>query len=119
MWYEYLSENNFIKLLYNEVPALKNLRISREGDRITVSSDMPVFPDNPPKKWVEKSDSIAFVELDFFDIQEVILRSNNNTYRANIDIEKDEAGDLIVSISGTVQAKIRAAVGIIQSVRGY
>jgi hypothetical protein len=49
----------------------------------------------------------------------VILRSNNNTFRGYIDIEKDDKGILIINISGTVEAKIKAGVGLFQSVRGY
>ncbi|SDX06338.1 Imm50 family immunity protein [Paenibacillus sp. CF384] len=124
MWYDNLSENTFIKMLYKDVPPLKNLRIeeikiSREGDRITIGFDLPVFADNPPKKWIEGGYTTVFVELDFFDIQEITLRSSNNTYRGNIDIEKDDLGFININISGTVEATIKAGSGLFQSVRGF
>ncbi|MFC6233272.1 Imm50 family immunity protein [Paenibacillus allorhizosphaerae] len=126
MWHECLSENTdtFITMLYKDVPPLRNLRIeeikfSREGNRISVGFDFPVFADNPPKKWIERGYTIVFVELDFFDIREVVLRSSNNAFRGNIDIDKDDSGILNINISGTVEVQIKAGVGLIQSVRGY
>jgi hypothetical protein len=112
-------------MIYTNVPPLKNLRIekieiSSEGDKITLGFDLPIFPDKPPKKWLERGYTTAFVEIDFFNIQEVNIKSSNNTYRGDIEIMKDVDADIyIVYIKGTVEAVIKAGVGIIQSVRGY
>ncbi|WP_041964384.1 Imm50 family immunity protein [Mesobacillus selenatarsenatis] len=125
MWYEHFTDNKFISMIYTKVPTLKNLRIekieiSREGDRLTVGFDLPFFADKPPKKWIEGRYTTTFVELDFFDIQEVSIKASSNTYRGDIDICKDEQTDLlIVNITGTVEAKIIAGSGIIQTVNGY
>lgn len=112
-------------MIYTSVPTLKNLRIekieiSREGDRVTLGFDLPFFADKPPKKWIERSYTTTFVELDFFDIQEVSIKARSNTYRGDIDISKDEQTDFfIVNITGTVEVKIIAGSGLIQSVNGY
>jgi hypothetical protein len=125
MWYEHFLENTFISMIYTNVPSLENIRIekieiSREGDRITVAFDLPIYADKPPTKWVERGYTTTFVEIDFFDIKEVDLKSNNNTYRGNIDIKTDDdTGNFIVNITGTVEAKINAGAGLIQSVSAY
>ncbi|MGJ7910126.1 Imm50 family immunity protein [Neobacillus sp. LXY-1] len=125
MWNEYFSEDKFISMMYINVPPLKNLRIekieiSSEGDKITIGFDLPFFPDKPPKKWLERGYTTTFVEIDFFDIQEVNIKSSKNTYRGDIEIKKEVETDIfIVKIQGTVEAEIKAKVGIIQSVRGY
>ncbi|MED4229377.1 Imm50 family immunity protein [Neobacillus cucumis] len=125
MWYEHFSEDKFISMMYTNVPLLKNLRIekieiSSEGDRVTLGFDLPFFPDRPPKKWLERGYTATFVEIDFFDIREVNIKSSKNTYRGDIEIKKDIETDIfIVKIHGTVEAEIKASVGIIQSVRGY
>jgi hypothetical protein len=125
VWYEHFNDNKFISMIYSNVPPLENLRIekieiSREGDRITVAFDLPIFADKPPAKWVDGGYTTTFAELDFFDIKEVVLKSKNNTYRGNIDIKKDiVTGDFIVKITGTVEAEIIAGAGLIQSIRGY
>jgi hypothetical protein len=125
MWNDYFSDDKFISMIYTNVPPLKNLRIekieiSREGNRITIGFDLPIFPDNPPKKWLERGYSTAFIELDFFDIKEVNIKSIENTYRGDIEIKKDVENDIfIVKVIGTVETLIKAGVGIIQSVKGY
>jgi hypothetical protein len=125
MWFEHLTYNKFISMIYTNVPPLKNLRIekieiSREGDRITVGFDLPFYADKPPKKWLERGYTTTFVELDFFDIHEVNIKSSSNTYRADINIIKEDEADIfIVHITGTIDAVIKASVGIIQSVSGY
>jgi predicted AlkP superfamily phosphohydrolase/phosphomutase len=125
MWNEHFSEDKFISMMYTNVPPLKNLRIekieiSSEGDKITFAFDLPFFPDKPPKKWIEKGYTTTFVEIEFFDIKEVNIKSTKNTYRGDIEIKKDVEADIfIVKIIGTVEAEIKASVGLIQSVRGY
>jgi hypothetical protein len=125
VWYEHFLDYKFITMIYSNVPSLENIRIekieiSREGDRITVAFDLPIFADIPPRKWVDRGYTTTFVEIDFFDIKEVSLKSNNNTYRGNIDIKTDiGSGDFIVKITGTVEAEIKAGAGLIQSIRGY
>jgi hypothetical protein len=125
MWNEQLSENKFISMIYTNVPPLENLRIekikiSSEGDRITLGFDLPIFPDKPPKKWLERGYKTAFIEIDFFDIKEVNIKSSENTYRGDVDIKKDSDEDIfIVNIKGTVEVLIKAGSGIIQTVSGY
>ncbi|MEH6939542.1 Imm50 family immunity protein [Bacillus sp. JJ664] len=125
IWIEHFGEEKFISMIYNNVPPLENLRIekieiTREGDRISVAFDLPIYADKPPRKWIERGYTTTYVEIDFFYIKEVSLKSNNNKYRGNIDIKKDvDIGDLIVHIGGTVEANIKAGAGLIQSVSGY
>ncbi|WHY02534.1 Imm50 family immunity protein [Neobacillus sp. DY30] len=125
MWNDYFSDDKFISMIYTNIPPLINLRIekieiSREGDRITIGFDLPTFPDKPPKKWLERGYSTAFIEIDFFDIKEVNIKSIENTYRGDIEIKKDVETDIfIVKIIGTVETLIKAGAGIIQSVKGY
>ncbi|MCO1604047.1 Imm50 family immunity protein [Desulfosporosinus nitroreducens] len=124
MWYESLEKNMFIKNMYTEIPHLANVRIAQikildEGDRISLVFDMPYFADKPPKKWVGLGCNTAIVQVDFFDIKEVMLKSIDNRYRGSIEIEKDKEGMIIVEVTGSIGAKIRAGVGMIQSIEGY
>lgn len=124
MWHKSLEKNIFITNLYTEIPQLVNVRISQiniadEGDRISLIFDMPCFGDKPPKKWVTSGYNTAVVQLDFFEIKEVMIKSNSRTYRGNIEIVKDENDTVLVSVIGSVEAKIKAGIGMIQSVEGY
>lgn len=124
MWHQYLQENRFISTLYSAVPQLNNVRISAlkildEGRRVTIQFDMPVYTEKPPQKWVDSGYNTVFVEVDLFDIREISLKSMDKNYRGDIEIKKDENGLIAISIHGSIQATIKADVGMIQSVRAY
>jgi hypothetical protein len=93
LWHEHLNNNKFISIIYTNVPSLNDVRIERiaishEGDRISLGFDMPNYSDKPPSKWEGRGYTTTFIEIDFFDIREICLRSIDNTYRGNIDIKK-------------------------------
>lgn len=124
MWHKSLEKVMFITNLYTEIPQLTNVRISQikiadEGDRVSLIFDMPYFADKPPKKWVALGYNTVIVQLDFFEIKEVMIKSNSRTYRGDIKIVKDENDTIFVNVIGSVETKIKAGIGMIQSVEGY
>lgn len=124
MWYENLDGNTFLTSMYIEVPQLINIRIAEiklfeEGDRLSISFDMPRFADRPPRKWENSGHNTVVVQLDFFDIREITINSLSKRYRGNVEIKKDKNGTIEVDITGNLEVKIKASVGNIASVRGY
>lgn len=47
------------------------------------------------------------------------MNTLSDTYRGNIDINKDEKGLLDINVTGEIRAKIKAEYGFIQSINGY
>lgn len=124
MWYEYLDDNIFLVSLYNEVPPLTDVRIAEiklfeEGDRASISFDMPRFVDRLPKKWEKLGYNTIVVQVDFFDVHAITISSSKNRYKGNVEIKRDENGSIVVDISGNLEVKLKANVGNIASVRGY
>ncbi|SFC82725.1 Immunity protein 50 [Bacillus sp. 491mf] len=124
MWYSDLEGNRFISTLYKEAPSLLDVRIvavkiEDEGKKVSINFNMPKFADNPPEKWEQLNYNTVFVQLDFFDIQELTLKSSNDKYRGDIHIELDKDGKFNINISGSVSMNLKADYGIIQSVSGY
>ncbi|MCE5285509.1 MAG: immunity 50 family protein [Pelosinus sp.] len=124
MWHESVEKNMFIKNLYTEVPQLVDVDISEikihdEGDRVSLIFDMPYFADKPPKKWASLGHNTVIVHLDFFDIREIMIKSNTNKLRGSIDLVKDIDGTVLITVTGKIEAKIKAGVGMIQSIDGY
>ncbi|UTR16387.1 immunity 50 family protein [Salipaludibacillus sp. LMS25] len=121
MWYEVLERNHFLISLYDSVPELKNVRISElnihdEGQVVAVLFDMPVYADNPPKKWNNIESNTVKVRIDFSAIQELSLTSSSLDYKGNIDIYRDESELITVKIDGTLKAHIKAESGFIQTI---
>ena len=124
MWHKVLERNQFISSLYHEVPKLINVRIvgikiTDEGRRVSLHFNMPKFADNPPAKWRKSGYNAVFVELDFFDIQELKVSYSKENLMGNIILEKNEQDKFIVRISGAVNMELVADIGIIQTVSGY
>lgn len=122
MWCELLERNKFILNLYSCIPQLINVRIVAvriEEQKVSIHFNMPNFADKPPTKWKDLGYNTVYVELDFFDIKEITLKTNTGVLKGDINIEKNEDKNLKISISGDVYLELIADVGIIQSVSGY
>lgn len=124
MWYSHLDKITFLLNLYTEVPQLLNvciekLEIREGGDRVTLLFDMPRFPDRQPEKWVAMGYNTACVELDFFEIKEILVKSITNKFNGNITITKDKDDIITVNVTGSIEVKIKAGFGMVQSVKGY
>ncbi|MCM3138649.1 Imm50 family immunity protein [Bacillus safensis] len=124
MWFEKLEENFFLKSLYKEVPNLENIRIEgihikEEGRKVTLHFDMPYYAENPPKKWGQLGYNSISLEVDIFDIHSLEIKTSSDTYRGNIEINKNDQDLIEITITGEVTATIKGDVGLIQSVNGY
>lgn len=124
MWFENFDNYIFLNKLYLEKPLLIDVRIAKieildEGDRVSLLFDMPYYADTPPEKWKVNGYNSIIVQMDFFAIRELAIKSVNNTYSGTIDICKTECDFLKVTIIGTVNIDLVAESGIIQSVEGY
>ena len=72
MWYDKLIQNNSLKQLYKDVPALTDVEINqislkRDGAEVSIIFELPVYPDNPPAKWNDCN--TVSVEISFFVIR--------------------------------------------------
>ncbi|WP_353847555.1 Imm50 family immunity protein [Clostridium sp. CMCC3677] len=123
-WYDCLDNNKFLITLYNSVPMLgevqiTKLAISDSGNRITIAFKMPFYPESPPKKWKERNYNSAMLELDFFAISMLNINANTNYYIGNIEIKRTENQLIDITISGNINVQFQAESGLIQSVEGY
>lgn len=123
MWYNNLSNNKFLLSLYNHVPNLIDVRIEelailREGDKIKLVFDMPKYVDNIPRKWLQGGYNAITVELNFWNIQNFNMYSNNLETRGNIEIV-DNSGKLRFLLDGNIHCEFIAEIGMIQKIQAY
>lgn len=124
MWYDYLDNNKFLITLYESVPQLSKVQITKfaisdSGNRVTIAFKMPIFPDFPPKKWSEKNYNSIMIEVDFFAISKLNINANTNYYIGDIEINKIDNKLLDVKISGKIKSEFQAEAGLIQIIEGY
>lgn len=124
MWYNCVDNNKFLLSLYESVPMLVDIQITKlsisdSGNRITIVFKMPYYPDFQPKKWKQRGYNSVVVELDFFAISELKISSNANYYIGNIEIKKGKNEMINIVIEGNIEVKFNAEAGIIQSIEGY
>lgn len=123
MWHEHLVENKFLSTLYSEVPRLRNVcihevKVCEEGRKVTIRFDMPYYADNPPDKWKRSGYNTVHIEIDFFDIHEIALKSVERVYVGDIEIKSQDSG-LVVCITGSLDLLAKVDVGVIKGVRAY
>ncbi|MGE9752331.1 hypothetical protein ACQP3R_05195 [Bacillus inaquosorum] len=53
---------------------------------------MPLYAKNIPKKWADLGYNSIALQVDFFKIYSLEMNTVSDTYRGNIDINKDEKG---------------------------
>lgn len=124
MWHDILDRNNFIKSLYTNVPALIDVRIiavkiEDEGQRISLEFIMPKFADTPPEKWLNLEYNSVYIKLDFFDIDELVMKATRDKLRGNIAIEKTKEDKLKITVIGNANIQLIAHYGMFQSISGY
>lgn len=124
MWYETLERNYFLINLYENVPELKDVRISKinihdEGRIVAITFDMPRYAESPPKKWKDFEGNTVSVRVDFSAVHELSLASSSIDYKGDIEVFKDTEELIVIKITGRVNALIKAESGFIQSVTSY
>ncbi len=124
MWYNCIDNNKFLSTLYESVPMLVDVQITKlaisdSGNRITIAFKMPFYADSPPKKWKERNYNSVMVELDFFAISTLKISANTNYYTGNIEIQRAENQLIDITIAGNIDVQFQAEAGLIQSVEGY
>lgn len=123
LWYLNLENNLFLTNLYNEVPKLKNIKIEKinivdGGRKVTICFNMPYYAENPPQKWVNLGNNSVWIELDFYEINELEIKSMKTMENCDLEIKYVE-NSFLINITGNVYTSLKAEYGYIQKVEGY
>ena len=121
MWYDKLIQNNSLKQLYKDVPALTDVEINqislkRDGAEVSIIFELPVYPDNPPAKWNDCN--TVSVEISFFVISGFELELKEGYMHGDIDISSKD-GNLKINISGNLKCSSVAETAVIQRFSAY
>ena len=121
MWYDKLIQNNSLKQLYKDVPALTDVEINqmslkRDGAEVSIIFELPVYPDNPPAKW--NGCNTVSVEISFFVISGFELGLKEGYMHGDIDISSKD-GNLKINISGNLKCSFVAETAVIQRFSAY
>lgn len=124
MWSDYLKKNMFLLSLYDEMPILKNVRITQfrvscDGNRVELVFDMPKYATNPPKKWQEHICNAVIVQIDFGAIKSLDFNLKCTRYIGDIDIFLDENELINLRICGDIEVNLSAELAFVQKVEGY
>lgn len=123
MWYEYLSNNVFIKQLYNQIPSLKNVIIedflvSYYGESAKLSFEMPKWVDIIPKKWEIKKYNSVMITIGFADVKDLTF-SIGKERESDIYVTALDEHKIKIVMTGGINGKFTAEAGVIQKVEGY
>ena len=121
MWHDKLIQNNSLKQLYKDVPALTDVEINqislkRDGAEVSIIFELPVYPDNPPAKWNDCN--TVSIEISFFVISGFELELKEGYMHGDIDISSQD-GNLKINISGNLKCSFVAETAVIQRFSAY
>jgi hypothetical protein len=122
VWYECLDNVAAVFNLYNDVPALRKVRIESinirdSGNRISLVFDMPRHADRPPKRW--GCSNVTSVTLEFQFINSISLSSTGRNCVGNIDIVYRN-GLIELNIDGdSIAVTLVSETCFVQSFNGY
>lgn len=124
-WVDALSDAGPIKGVYRqEVPSLAGvvlheICLHRDGPRITLRFDLPSFPADPPKKWVDQGFGIAQIELMLIGIEKLSLQGWSNQVTADVSIVYEGERIRARLSSAEVNADITAESALVSSISAY
>ncbi len=126
MWLEYLNNNIFLKRLYNTVPELDNIEISKfiikdifgPSRDIYITINLFKFCDNIPIKWDGKKYNSLSIEIYFCEVNPFSLIMDDSK-KSNIKIELTEDKKMHITIKGGINVEFVAESAWIQSVSPY
>lgn len=126
MWNEYVTNNYFLKKLYNKIPPLENIiirdisirNIFGSANDLEIEFEMPNFVDNVPEKWKKLNYNGIYIELDFYDIMDISIETKQNFNYSSIEINKIE--DIYqVELKGKLCLHFKTEIeGYIQYIKG-
>lgn len=121
MWIEYISNTTFFKRLFEDIPDLKNVYISKlsienYNEKIKLSFILSRKIDYLPKKWEEHGFNALYVEIDFYDVSNFSMELDKHE-KSNIDIVLCEE-KIKVSISGGMKVEFISEASYLQKVEG-
>lgn len=124
MWYVDLDRNFVLQKLYDDVPELTKIEIGaikleNAGRRISIHFELPVYANHPPQNWIDSGYNTVYVIMNFVDIQELSVHSQQPPYHGDITINFDKENLLDIQVHGTVEMSFKAADGMIQEISGY
>lgn len=126
MWNEYVTNNYFLKKLYNKIPPLENIiirdisirNIFGSANDLEIEFEMPNFVDNVPEKWKKFNYNSIYIELDFYDIMDIFMETKQNFNYSSLKINKID-GIYQVELNGKLCLHFKTEIeGYIQYIKG-
>jgi hypothetical protein len=122
MWYDKLDNTFFLRMLYEEIPLLKNVRIESvaigyEFKHLRIVFDLPTYPNYPPDKW--RNSNTASIELMFSNVTNVEIFKNGDICHGDVEILSVDSG-LLIDIHGEgILIKALATDGDVKRISSY
>jgi hypothetical protein len=124
-WLSFLDDQRPITAIFGEaVPALNGvtiheLTVNYNGGYVLVNFDLPEFPKDPPKKWVNQGFNVVRVELAVYGVQQLSIDGWQAGLAANMALDQDV--DLVrISISADEATAVTAGTLVyVQKISAY
>ncbi len=115
-WYELADNPLAITRVYSEVPslqsvALREVILDRDGPRMILKLDLPLFPDKPPERWKFRGYSAVHLQLDLWGLESLQVAQWTAKNQVWVQIERTVKGRIALQVTSSqrcIQAVARS-----------
>ncbi|MFG3123696.1 Imm50 family immunity protein [Streptomyces sp. NPDC048201] len=97
---------------------VREVRLQEDGPSVELRFDLPVFPDNAPKKWVAQSFNTVQLEISFGGIRSLSIEGLATEVVADISISEGDGVTLVVA-SPVMRVEAAAQTAFLSKVSAY
>lgn len=125
-WIEVLDDARNVEAIYGDkVPSLRRvvlheIRVHRDGPRVTLVIDLPDFPDRPPRKWAMQGFNTVQIALVMDGVVDLTMDGLSVDSVIDIDLAKI-SGEVHMTTSedSTTHVVVRSGSAFVGSISAY
>lgn len=121
-WLDAVDDARAVRAIYgDDVPSLTavpvhEIRLHRDGPRVTLRFDLSSYPATPPRKWAGLN--TVQVQLTLVDVLELSVEGWSNDPVADLSLTRD--GDVLTMTStGATRCRARARAAVVDKISAY
>lgn len=123
MWYDIIERNQFLNIIYSEIPDLVKVRINKmtfdyQQNDINIVIELPEYCSNEPIKWKKQNYNTVVLDLRFCNVSNIEFNKRSTGNKAIIDLRKN--GLLInTSVKGDLLLNFNSEIVLVEQINGY
>lgn len=125
MWLDLIDDDRGVRAIYGDKPpalgrvVLHEVTLHRDGPRAVLRFDLPEYPTEPPRKWLDLRFNVVQIQLMLIGVHDISMSGWRNSPGVELSIERDGQGIRVVGSEGSMRIDVRADNAVIAALSAY